>query len=65
MVSRGSGLSPQWADHSAIAGSSNGQDPKANADIDTLYAQLNAIGEDDLIQTVAQIKERLRALVRS
>ena len=65
MISQGEFDPPIWANHSSIAGSSNGQDPKANADIDTLYAQLNAIGEDDLIQTVAQIKERLRALVRS
>ena len=65
MISRGSTLAPVWGNHSGIAGSANGQDPKANADIDTLYAQLNAIGEDDTIITVAQIKERLRALVRS
>ena len=67
MISRGKFQPPIWADHSSIAGSSDaiGRDPKANADIDTLYTQLNEIGEDDTIITVAQIKERLRALVRS
>ena len=34
-------------------------------DIDNIYAQLNEIGNDDTIITVAQIKERLRALARS
>ena len=65
MISQGEFDPPIWANHGSIAGSSNGTDPKANADIDTLYAQLNAIGDDDTILTVAQIKERLRALVRS
>jgi hypothetical protein len=67
MISQGEFDPPIWGSHSQISGSSNaiGQDPKANADIDTLYTQLNEIGEDDTIITVAQIKERLRALVRS
>ena len=59
MISRGSSLSPQWGNASGIAASVVGPD------IDNIYAQLNAIGNDDTIMSVAQIKERLRQLVRS
>jgi len=65
MISRGATLTPVWGSHSSISGSSVAQAAKADADIDDIYNQLNAIGEDDTIITVAQIKERLRALVRS
>ena len=66
MISRGSGQQPYWWNHSNISGSSSAQAAQsAQADIDNIYAQLNEIGNDDTIITVAQIKERLRALVRS
>ena len=61
MISRGPNLSPVWGNHSGIAGASV---TAAIADIDNLYAQLNEIGNDDTIITVAQIKERLRSLAR-
>ena len=37
----------------------------ADADIDKIYTQLNAIGNDDTITTVAELKTALLALVRS
>ena len=61
MISRGPNLSPVWGNHSGIAGSSV---TAAQADIDNIYAQLNEIGNDDTIITVAQIKERLRSLAK-
>ena len=72
MVSRGPDLSPQWANHSAISGSeafaTNAQGAKADvadAEIDHIYSQLNAIGNDPTITSVAQIKTALLALVRN
>ena len=72
MVSRGPDLSPQWANHNAISGSeafaTNAQGATAdvaNAEIDHIYSQLNAIGNDDSITTVAQLKTALLALVRN
>ena len=65
MVSRGKYQPPYWTNHSNISGSSAAQAAKADVDIDNLYAQLNEIGNDDTIMTVAQIKERLRSLTRS
>ena len=71
MISRGPSLSPVWGDHSGIAGSSfasTAQGEKADAadtDIDNIYTKLVAIGNDDTITTVAQLKTALLALVRS
>jgi len=72
MISRGAGLSPQWGDHSGISGSeiyaTNAQGAKADtvdADINDLYAQLVAIGNDDTIATVAQLKIALLELART
>ena len=62
MISRGQYQTPYWGNHSNISGSSAAQ--AAQADIDNIYAQLNDIGNDDTIITVAQIKERLRSLAR-
>tara|TARA_B100001094_G_scaffold37216_2_gene31439 strand:- start:1817 stop:5494 length:3678 start_codon:yes stop_codon:yes gene_type:complete len=59
MISRGSSLSPQWGNASGIAASVVGPD------IDNIYAQLNAIGNDSSIITVAQIKAALAALTRN
>ena len=59
MISRGPSLSPQWGNASGIAASVVGPD------IDNIYAQLNAIGNDSSIVTVQQIKDALAALVRS
>ena len=72
MISRGPNLSPVWGNHSGIAGSeafaTNAQGATAdtaNAEIDHIYSQLNAIGNDDTITTVAQLKTALLALVRN
>ena len=72
MISRGPSLSPVWGNHSGIAGSgifaSSAQGATAdtaNAEIDHIYSQLNAIGNDDSITTVAQLKTALLALVRN
>ena len=71
MISRGPNLSPAWGDHSGISGSSfasTAQGEKADtadADINNIYTQLVAIGNDDTITTVAQIKTALLALVRN
>ena len=59
MISRGQGQSPYWGNASGIAASVVGPD------IDKIYAQLNAIGNDSSIITVQQIKDALAALVRS
>ena len=71
MVSRGSTLPPVWGNHGDITGSvfaSSAQGATAdtaNAEIDHIYSQLNAIGNDDTITTVAQLKTALLALVRN
>ena len=72
MISRGPNLSPQWGDHSGISGSeiyaTNAQGAKADtadADINEIYAQLVAIGNDDTIATVAQLKIALLELART
>ena len=72
MISRGPTLSPVWGNHSGIAGAeafaTNAQGATAdvaNAEIDHIYSQLNAIGNDDSITTVAQLKTALLALVRN
>ena len=59
MISRGPNLSPQWGNASGIAASVVGPD------IDNIYAQLNAIGNDSSIITVHQIKAALAALTRN
>ena len=71
MISRGSTLPPVWGNHGDISGSvfaSSAQGATAdtaNAEIDHIYSQLNAIGNDDTITTVAQLKTALLALVRN
>ena len=71
MVSRGSTLPPVWGNHGDITGSvfaSSAQGATAdtaNAEIDHIYSQLKAIGNDDTITTVAQLKTALLALVRN
>ena len=59
MISRGPSLSPQWGNASGIAASAVGPD------IDKIYAQLNAIGNDSSIITVHQIKAALAAITRN
>jgi len=76
LISQGSGSQPIWGslsqalslslDASTFATSTQGTKADANdADIDDIYTQLNAIGNDDTITTVAQLKTALLALVRS
>ena len=71
MSSGGPSSPPYWGNHSQISGSSfasTAQGEKADAadtDIDNIYTQLVAIGNDDTITTVAQLKTALLALVRS
>ena len=71
MISRGSGQPPYWGNHSNISGSSfataaqGATADTANSEIDHIYSQLNAIGNDDSITTVAQLKTALLALVRN
>ena len=71
LISQGSGNQPIWGNHSQISGSSfasTAQGEKADtadADIDKIYTQLNAIGNDDTITTVAELKTALLALIRS
>ena len=70
MISQGKFDPPVWADHASISGSAFASTAQgaaadtANADIDDIYTQLNAIGNDASITTVAQIKAALAALVR-
>ena len=70
MISRGKYDPPYWGDHSSISGSAFASTAQgaaadtANSDIDDIYTQLNAIGNDASITTVAQIKAALAALVR-
>ena len=70
MISRGAGQQPYWGSHSNISGSSFASTAQgaaadtANSDINEIYTQLNAIGNDASITTVAQIKAALAALVR-
>ena len=71
MISRGSGQPPYWGNHANISGSSfataaqGATADTANSEIDHIYSQLNAIGNDDSITTVAQLKTALLALVRN
>ena len=71
MISRGSGQPPYWGNHGNISGSAFATTAQgatadtANAEIDHIYSQLNAIGNDDSITTVAQLKTALLALVRN
>ena len=71
MISRGSTLPPVWGNHGDITGSAFATTAQgatadtANAEIDHIYSQLNAIGNDDSITTVAQLKTALLALVRN
>ena len=69
MISQGKFDPPIWGGVSAAtfgaATSAQGAvADTANADIDDIYTQLNAIGNDASITTVAQIKAALAALVR-
>ena len=70
MISGGPNAAPYWGNHSQISGSSfasTEQGEKADAadtDIDNIYTQLVAIGNDDTITTVAQLKTALLSLVR-
>ena len=59
MISRGQGQSPYWGNASQIAANVVGPD------IDKIYAQLNAIGNDSSIITVHQIKAALAAITRN
>tara|TARA_E500000331_G_scaffold354164_1_gene406509 strand:+ start:4900 stop:8211 length:3312 start_codon:yes stop_codon:yes gene_type:complete len=59
MISRGQGQAPYWGNASNIASNVVGPD------IDNIYNQLNAIGNDSSIITVQQIKAALAALTRS
>ena len=65
LISQGPGSAPIWGNHSQISGSSLATADAANNDIDKIYAQLNAIGNDDTITTVAEFKAALLTLVRS
>ena len=71
MISGGPSSPPYWGNHSQISGSSFASTAQgatadtANSDIDKIYTQLVAIGNDDTITTVAQLKTALLALVRS
>ena len=62
LISQGSGSQPIWGNLSSA--SSAGLSYANDADIDDIYTQLNAIGNDASITTVAQIKAALAALVR-
>ena len=70
MISQGETLPPVWGNHGSISGSAFASTAQgatadtANSDIDDIYTQLNAIGNDASITTVAQIKAALAALVR-
>ena len=70
MISQGKFSPPVWANHGSITGSAFASTAQgaaadtANSDIDDIYTQLNAIGNDASITTVAQIKAALAALVR-
>ena len=63
LISQGSGSQPIWGNLSSA--SSAGLSYANDADIDDIYTQLNAIGNDASITTVAQIKAALAALVRN
>ena len=71
MISQGEFDPPVWGNHGSISGSAFASTAQgaaadtANADIDDIYTQLNAIGNDNTITTVAQIKTALLALVRN
>ena len=70
MISQGKYDPPVWGGVSAAtfgaATSAQGATADtANAEIDHIYSQLNAIGNDDSITTVAQLKTALLALVRN
>ena len=69
MISQGEFDPPIWASHGSIAGSeafaTNEQLDLEHAEIDHIYSQLNEIGNDDTITTVAQLKTALLALVRN
>ena len=69
MISQGEFDPPIWASHGSIAGSeafaTNEQLDLEHAEIDHIYSQLNEIGNDDSITTVAQLKTALLALVRN
>ena len=63
LISQGSGSQPIWGN--LASASSSGLSYANDADIDDIYTQLNAIGNDASITTVAQIKAALAALVRN
>ena len=69
LISQGSGSQPIWgslSQASMIEAQVNGTTPFANGnDIDDIYTQLNAIGNDGAILTVAQLKAALLALAKS
>ena len=71
LISSGSTGQPYWGNHNNISGSSFATTAQgatadaADAEIDHIYSQLNAIGNDASITTVAQIKAALAALVRN
>ena len=72
LISSGSTGQPYWGNHNNISGSSTfastaqgATADAADAEIDHIYSQLNAIGNDASITTVAQIKAALAALVRN
>ena len=72
LISSGSTGQPYWGNHNNISGSSTfastaqgATADAADAEIDHIYSQLNAIGNDDTITTVAQLKTALLALVRN
>ena len=70
MISRGQYQTPYWGSHGNISGSAFATTAQgatadtANTDIDNIYNQLNAIGNDASITTVAQLKSALAALTR-
>ena len=70
LISQGSGNQPIWGSlaqaSSPFATTAQGAiADTANSDIDKIYNQLNAIGNDDTITTVAELKNALLALIRS
>ena len=67
MISSGSSLSPQWGNASGIAAIADiaATADTANSNINNIYAKLAAIGTDDTITTVEQLKDALVALVKS
>ena len=70
LISQGSGSQPIWGPLSSasspFATATQGTKADANdTDIDDIYTQLVAIGNDNTITTVSQLKTALLALVRS